>query len=195
VRIFGTCLVFISSEQSTEKPIFLDALHNLTVRFGRKITKPQEELFGNFTNFMEYNILLAIDDSKSEALRDNYEEQKNLITSDQSCVRELYIPDRQVITNARFIIVSNNPQVLRLEEGSRRFAVFEPSDKLQGEVYFFEKFATYWSDMGNRKATLLYFLDHKIPTGWHPEQSYPRTSMKKQIEYANLSMTAIYSTL
>jgi len=47
--------------------------------------------------------------------------------------------------------------------------------------------------MGNRKATLLYFLDHEIPAGWHPEQSYPRTSMKKQIEYANLSMTAIYS--
>jgi hypothetical protein len=47
--------------------------------------------------------------------------------------------------------------------------------------------------MGNRKTTLLYFLDHEIPAGWHPEQSYPRTSLKKQIEYANLSMTAIYS--
>ncbi len=84
------------------------------MHLGRKITKSQEELFGNFTNFMEFNILMAIDDSKSEALRDNYEEQKNLITSDQSRVRELYIPDRQVITNARFIIVSTNPQVLRL---------------------------------------------------------------------------------
>ncbi len=53
---------------------------------------------------MEFNILMGIDDSKSEALRDNYEEQKNLITSDQSRVRELYILDRQVITNTRFII-------------------------------------------------------------------------------------------
>ncbi len=64
-RIVGTCLVFISSEQSTAKTIFLDALLNLTMRFGRKITKRQEELFGNFTNIMEFNILLAIDDSKS----------------------------------------------------------------------------------------------------------------------------------
>jgi len=135
-RIVVTCLVFISREQSTGKTIFLDALLNLTMRFGSKITKPEEELFGNFTNILEFNVLLAIDDSKSEALRDNYKEQKNLITSDQSRVRELYIPDRQVIKNARFRIVSNNPQVLRLEQGSRRFAVFETSDKLQGKVDF-----------------------------------------------------------
>ncbi len=85
---------------------------------------------------MEFNILMAIDDSKSKALRDNHEEQKNLITSDQSRVRELYILDRQVILNARFIIVSNNLQVLRLEEGLRCFAVFKPFDKLQVEVDF-----------------------------------------------------------
>ncbi len=47
--------------------------------------------------------------------------------------------------------------------------------------------------MGNRKATLLDFLDHEIPAGCHPEQSYLRTSMKKQIQNANLSMTATYS--
>ncbi len=71
-RIVGTCLVFISSEQSFGKTIFLDALLNLTMRFGRKIIKPQEELFDNFTNVMKFNILLAIGDSESETLRDNY---------------------------------------------------------------------------------------------------------------------------
>jgi len=59
-RIVGTCLVFICNEQSTGITIFLDALLNLTMRFGRKITKPQEELFGNFTNVMKFNILLGL---------------------------------------------------------------------------------------------------------------------------------------
>jgi hypothetical protein len=40
-------------------------------------------------------------------------------------------------------MISNNTQVLRLENGSRHFAVFEPSDKPQGELDFFEKFVTY----------------------------------------------------
>ncbi len=103
-----------------------------------------------------------------------------------------HIPDRQVITNARFITVSNNPQVLRLEKGSRCFAVFETSDKLQGEVDFRE-ICDLLVRYGQSKAILVYFLDHEIPAGWYPEQSYPRMSVKKQIECANLSMIAIYS--
>ncbi len=71
-RIVGTCLVFISSEQSIGKTIFLDTLLNLTMHFGRKIIKFQKELFGNFPNVMKFNILLAISDSESKTLRDNY---------------------------------------------------------------------------------------------------------------------------
>jgi hypothetical protein len=103
-----------------------------------------------------------------------------------------YIPDRQVVTNAKFIVVSNNPQVLRLEQGSRCFALFETSDKLQGKVDFRE-ICDLLVRYGQSKAILVYFLDHEIPAGWYPEQSYPRMSVKKQIECANLSMIAIYS--
>lgn len=97
-----------------------------------------------------------------------------------------------MITNARFITVSNNPQVLRLEQGSRCFAVFETSDKLQGEVDFRE-ICHLLVRYGQSKVILVYFLDHEIPAGWYPEQSYPRMSVKKQIECANLSMIAIYA--
>jgi hypothetical protein len=88
--------------------------------------------------------------------------------------------------------VSNNPQVLRLEQGSRCFAVFETSDKLQGEVDFRE-ICHLLVRYGQSKVILVYFLDHEIPAGWYSEQSYPRMSAKKQIECANLSMIAIYT--
>ena len=192
-RIVGTCVALISKEQGTGKTTLMDALLSLMTRYGRKITKPQEELFNNFTNAMEFNILLAIDDSRSDAMRDNYEELKNLITSDEARIRELYVSERQVITNARFLIVSNNMEILKLEENSRRFAVFEPADSLLMNYQFFHKFESYWSKIGNRKATLLYFLNHTISEDWHPEKSYPLSTLKKQMECSNLSLVALYA--
>jgi hypothetical protein len=192
-RIVGTCLALISDKQGTGKSTFLDAILSLLMRYGRKLTKVQEELFNNFTNVMEFNVLLAIDDSNSDALRKNYEDFKNLITSDEARIRELYSPERQIITNVRFMVVSNNPLILKLEQNSRRFAVFEPSSNLVGKYGFFKKWKNeYWASLSNRKAVLTFLLNHRLPDDWHPEQSYSVTSLKKEIEASNLSLVCIY---
>jgi hypothetical protein len=195
-RIVGTCLVLLSTHQGTGKTTLLEAILNLLMRFGRKLTKVEEDIFKNFTNALEYNILLGIDDASTDSLRNNYEDLKGLITSEEARVRELYTSARQIITNARFMIVSNNPQILKLEEGSRRFAIFEPSTYFlqEDQSFLHDWHNSYWILINNRKAVLKFLLNHPIPNDWHPERSYPsKTTIKKQIEAANLEPLAIYN--
>ena len=82
-RIVGTCLVVLSITQGSGKTTLLDAILNMMMRFGRKLTKVEEDTFRNFTTAMEYNILLGIDDASTTALRSHYEDLKSMITSDE----------------------------------------------------------------------------------------------------------------
>ena len=196
-RIVGTCLVLVSNRQGTGKTTLVDALLNLTKRYGKKIANSKEELFGNLTRALQNNVLLVIDDDNSSELKRNYEQLKSLITNDNARIRQMYHDDRFVITNARFVIVSNNPNILQLEKDSRRFAVFEAASTFQRDYDFFRFWNNeYWLDETNRVAVLHYLQSkHKIPEKWHPEESYPETNMKLRMECASLSIlqTFIYS--
>ena len=193
-RVCGTCLCFLSGLQGSGKSTFLEFLLDLLGRYGKKINNAEEELFKNFTHVMEHYLLLAIDDGKSKTLKENYEPFKNLVTSNDARIRELYSPDRNIITNVRFLLISNNFDMLKLEKDSRRFAIFEPSEELVRDYeYFTELKQNYWDSRGNRKATLEYFLNqHKIPRDWHPEKSYPGSTLKKHMEASNLEPAAHY---
>lgn len=112
---------------------------------------------------------------------------------DNMCNSLIYHPTRDIITNARFWVVSNRMDIIEFEEESRRFAVFEPASILKGNQFFFQKWRKrYWVDFVNRKANLRYLLEHKIPEDWHPENSYPKTSIKRQLQETNLSPIAIF---
>ena len=186
-RITGTCLCLLSRIQGSGKSTLMEVLLSMLGRYGMKINNPKEQLFNNFTHAMEHHILLAIDDTDSKVLYEEYEAFKNLITSDDARIRELFSPERTIISNVRFFLISNNTSILKLEENSRRFAVMEPSDSLAQDHDFFITFRQYWASVGNRRATLQYLLEHSIPKVWHPERSYPMTNLKRQIEGAHLA--------
>lgn len=188
-RLTGTCLCILSRIQGSGKSTLMEVLLNLLGRYGMKINNPKQQLFDNFTHAMEHHLLLAIDDSDSSALREKVEDFKNLITSDDARIRELYSPERTIFSNVRFLLISNNTSVINLEEGSRRFSVLEPSNELVGDHVFFQTFRNeYWASLANRRATLNYLLnEHKIPKYWHPEASYPVSVLKKKMEAANLN--------
>ncbi len=86
--------------------------------------------------------------------------------------------------------MSNNPNILKLEENSRRFAVFEPSSSFadtKKECDFLHLWHTeFCSSFANCKAVLNFLLNNPIPKDWHPERSYPNPQIKKKIEVANL---------
>ena len=187
-RIVGTCLWIVSRSQRNGVHIFLEAVLSLVLRYGRKITKFQEELLDNPKNALEFNVLVAIDDSNSNILRKNYSELKHLITSN-----EIYCPVRPFISNARFMIVSSSSDPFHVKEELRQFAVFEPSTKLLGNFQYFHNWQTnYWSSLGNRKATLLFLLNHEIPYDWHPEESYPPPSIQREFKSQGFPLITRY---
>ncbi len=183
-RIVGTCLAILSRLQGTGKSTFVNCIADLLGCFAKKITNLYEELFNNFTNVMNNAFLIVIDDSNSKVFEEQFEALKHLITAESTRIRKLYMEEMRVPSSARFIVVSNNELILKLEEGDRRTAAFLAAARLHHNTHFFEQFAEYWKQRRNRRATLLYFLNHQIDPDWHPERSYQQlnSKFKRQLE-------------
>lgn len=191
-RITGTCLCLLSPVQGSGKSTFMEIILSLLGRYGMKINNPKEQLFGNFTTAMENHVLLVIDDS-GKSLAEEKEALKNLITSADARNRDLYSSERMVLSNVRFMVISNDPNVLELDQDDRRYALLDLDSALAKDHQYFIDFRRYWECVKNRRACLNYLLnEHEIPKNWHPEGSYPGSVLKTQIEASLLNPIAQY---
>lgn len=101
------------------------------------------DLFSKHSIAFHRKVLVNIDEPSAYDLRNNHDKFKNLITSTKQRLENKGIDAKQVTTCERYMISTNNEDVLRLSSNDRRFVVIECSDELIENTDYFNTLHEY----------------------------------------------------
>ncbi len=109
------------------------------------VTCKTDKVFGKFTN-TQGKLLCVLNEASG---KDTFELNEVIKESITGCTMEMEKKGVDAITILDFlnyIITTNNLNCIKLEEGDRRFMVFNTSSKMKGDVEYFNKLASALDD-------------------------------------------------
>ena len=86
---------------------------------------PQRDLFGNFNSIGKARLLINFDEGEKSQTDRFYEQLKNNITEETITSREKYQKAIKLKNYARYIMTTNNDNVIKISDTNRRFVGFE----------------------------------------------------------------------
>lgn len=138
-KLLGYALCF-QSDEGTGKSTFISEF------LGKRIigdlyywesSNAVQDLFEKHSNAFYNRILVNIDEPKPFDLRNNADRFKSLITNNRQRLEHKNQDSRQVNSCARYVISTNNEDVLKISSNDRRFTIIECSnEKIGDEEYF-----------------------------------------------------------
>jgi hypothetical protein len=137
----GVSLVFRGA-QGTGKDTFNDINDHIMGMFNHYLhrTAKMDEAMGNFNGclkaklMLQFNEIGAVDGSKYDDLF------KDLITADQLTINEKHRQPVNMLNYINLMVFTNLGYCpIKFQKGDRRFVAFKTSDKLKGNVEFFNK--------------------------------------------------------
>lgn len=142
-RMPGTALVFKSS-QGAGKNIFLDLFHRM---FGKDLfyetANPVQDIWSRFAVGRKNRIMINIDETSGRDTFPFSEQLKNMITSPNYNYEQKGFSPITMNNFNRIVFTTNNQNSLKIEDGDRRFCVFQCSDELKGNKTYFDGFREY----------------------------------------------------
>lgn len=141
----GIALCFQSQEGSGKGTLFCDFLGKLIIgqEYYWESSDCVSDLFSKHSNAFYRRLLVNIDEPTAFDLRQNADRFKSLITSSTQRLEGKGRDIKQVTTCERYVITTNNEDVLKLSSNDRRFVVIECSDELLNNAEYFTKLHDY----------------------------------------------------
>jgi hypothetical protein len=109
------------------------------------ITCKTDKVFGKFTN-TQGKLLCVLNEASGKETFELNEVIKESITGKTIEMEKKGIDSIQISDYLNYIITTNNLNCIKLEEGDRRFMVFNTSSKMKGDVEYFNKLASVLDD-------------------------------------------------
>ncbi len=109
------------------------------------ITCRTDKVFGKFTN-TQGKLLCVLNEASGKETFELNEVIKESITGKTIEMEKKGIDSIQISDYLNYIITTNNLNCIKLEEGDRRFMVFNTSSKMKGDVEYFNKLASVLDD-------------------------------------------------
>ena len=144
----------------------------------------QAELTGDFNGWANRRIFVIGDEVSGSNKQVETDKLKGLITGTTNRINEKYQPAREVPNLMNFVFLSNHHDAIFVNDGDRRFFVWEILSGQLSEALT-KKFIA-WRDTGGLSA-LLYFLLNRDISNFNPKAPAPMTDAKKQMVNDNRS--------
>lgn len=181
----GTALLF-KSEQGAGKNVFIDFL---TKMLGEDLcyetANPVQDLWSRFSLGRKNRILINVDETSGKDTYQFAEQLKNMITSKTLNYEKKGIDPITLRNFNRLIFTTNNANSLKIEQGDRRYAVFECSNEKKGNKKYFDDLVAYFDEPDNQKAVFEYLKDYNISNvDWINDR--PITELYKNIQESSL---------
>lgn len=109
------------------------------------ITCRTDKVFGKFTN-TQGKLLCVLNEASGKETFELNEVIKESITGKTIEMEKKGVDSIQISDYLNYIITTNNLNCIKLEEGDRRFMVFNTSSKMKGDVEYFNKLASVLDD-------------------------------------------------
>ncbi len=109
------------------------------------VTCRTDKVFGKFTN-TQGKLLCVLNEASGKETFELNEVIKESITGKTIEMEKKGIDSIQITDYLNYIITTNNLNCIKLEEGDRRFMVFNTSSKMKGDVEYFNNLASALND-------------------------------------------------
>lgn len=100
---------------------------------------PQTTLYGQYTNLREGKYLVVINEASSSDNMPFSNQLKDMISSPSFVCNAKYVNQNETRCYDRFIFTTNNDQVIKIENGDRRFLPIDVSSELKGRADYFAR--------------------------------------------------------
>ena len=160
-------LVFYNEEHGTGRNTFTNFFGEciLGMELAKSIHKP-DRIFGRFNSVLAKCLLLIVEETSAE-MKKFCEDLKNLITEPTITIEKKNI-DANTFTNyVNIIMLTNNKDILDIDDKDRRFAIIETSDCKKGDEEYFKKLYECMKDRMNQKLFYMY-LKNEVKCDWSP---------------------------
>lgn len=166
-------LLFRSREQGIGKSMLTEIWGELLgVRNVRKTTT--EEVSGNFQGFIKEKLLVVLEELNWGVGPTGYNRLKDLITSDVAVVNEKFMPVRHWPNYATFVILTNLPVPILIEDRDRRIFYIDSPAQARDKSYYRE-FVNWWR---NNLGVIRAHLDAVDLSTFDPSAVPPMTAAK-----------------
>jgi hypothetical protein len=163
-KLIGIALIFISKE-GAGKNIFLDHLMKiLGPEYYFETASPDKDLFGRFSNGRKYKLVINLDETQSKDTFANSEVLKNMITSEHFNYEQKGVDPVKLRNVSRLIFTTNNLLCAKITDSTRRYVIFEVSNRRIGDKAYFKALSKYMEDIRNQKAIMEYLRTVDIST-------------------------------
>ena len=148
------------------------------------LTASDSDLADNFNDWAHHRQLVFLDEALSAGTRQEASMMKRLITRTKARINEKYKPKYEVRDCINYIVASNNPDAVRIENNDRRYWVVRVSEKKVSEDLV--KRILKLREGAGRNALFDHMLRVDL-TGFNPHAEPPVTEDKKMMEEASKS--------
>lgn len=187
----GIALVFKSS-QGAGKNLFLEFFHAI---LGKELyyetANPVQDLWGRFSLGRKNRLLINIDETSGKDTYPHAEQIKNMLTSPNYNYEQKGVNPITLTNYNRVVFTTNNSTPVKIEDGDRRFVVFECSDEKKGNKEYFVKLVAYFNDETNQKAVFEYLKSIDLSkVDWINHR--PITEIYRDIQEVNTPIQIVF---
>jgi len=180
-------LVFYSKEHGTGRNTFTTFFMNEVM--GCELTataRKVERIFGRFNSILAKCMFLVIEEASGD-VKKYMEDFKNLITEPTFTIEKKNIDAGTYKNFVNPIMLTNNRDILDIDDKDRRFAIFESSSCKKGDTNYFNNL---YACIKNKKNAGLFikYLREEVDASWTPmefQQNRPITKAYRKQQSVN----------
>jgi hypothetical protein len=158
--------------------------------FGRNAVEiKNKDLKGTFNSWAENRQFVYGDEITGDKARVDADWLKGLITNDTVRINAKYMPEYSIPDCMNYFFTSNHPDALFLEDGDRRFFIWEVT---AGPLprSFYEEYDAWLKGEGS--SNLMHYLLNKDLSGFNPREHAPMTDGKRNMTFNGKSDHAVW---
>jgi hypothetical protein len=174
-----TCVV-ITGIQGTGKTIALDPIKKIMGGGYFETTNPERDVWGTFNPLMASSLLVVLSEVDKRNAFGHDGKIKGLKTDKEITIRNLHQAPYTIRSSHRFIIPTNHPDPVFLEDGQRRDMIIKMSDEKKGDTVYFTNFANLW-DIEDNLISLYSYLMKRDISDFDPRRP-PKTQYQIDLE-------------
>ena len=174
-----TCIV-ITGKQGAGKTIMLDPIKKIMGGGYFESSNPERDVWGNFNPMMASSLLVVLSEVDKRNAFGADGKIKALKTDKELTIRNLHQSPYTIRSHHRFIIPTNHPDPVFLEEGQRRDMIIKCSSAMVGNRKYFTDFSDLWEVEDNLISLYSYLLKRDI-SAW-VFRDIPKTDYQKDLE-------------
>jgi hypothetical protein len=182
-------LLITSEAKGIGKSTLGQIVRRLVGERNARVAQPKD-LKSQFDGWLAGKLLVQVDEVYESGNWELANKLKSLITEPVVSVNLKYGPQMEIKNFARLIMFSNHTAPLNLEEGDRRYFVFNSAAKPLSDDYYGRLHKYIESDAGMN--AIYSFLMNRDLSDFNPHRRPPMTDAKKEIVEASVHPLATY---